>query len=58
MGKGKIITHNEYVDVLNVKLNVLLTPSKFVPHEWFVGFKDKNILGLASGAQQIPIFLL
>ena len=54
---GKAITHEEYIDALNGKWNVYLTPSKFVPHEWFGNIKGKEILGLASGGgQQIPIF--
>ena len=54
---GKAISHEEYEDALNGKWDVLLTPTKYVPHEWFEGFKNKKILGLASGGgQQIPIF--
>ena len=54
---GKPITHDQYLDALNGKWDVLLTPTKPVPHEWFGDLKDKKVLGLASGgAQQIPIF--
>lgn len=54
---GKIISHEKYVDALNGKWDVLLTPTKNVPHEWFGDLKGKRILGLASGGgQQIPIF--
>ena len=36
---------------------MLLTPTKFVPHEWFGELMGKKILGLASGGgQQMPIF--
>ena len=39
------------------KWDVLLTPTKFVPHEWFGELKGKKVLGLASGGgQQMPIF--
>ncbi|ONI44752.1 methyltransferase [Epulopiscium sp. SCG-B10WGA-EpuloA2] len=37
--------------------NVLLTPTKPVPKDWFIDFKGAKILGLASGGgQQMPIF--
>ena len=37
--------------------DVMLTPTKKVPHEWFGGLKGKKILGLASGGgQQMPVF--
>lgn len=36
---------------------VLLTPTKPVPKEWFGDIRDKRILGLASGGgQQMPLF--
>ena len=54
---GKSITHEEYNNAKNGKWNVLLTPTKYVPHEWFGELKGKKLLGLASGGgQQIPIF--
>lgn len=37
--------------------DVLLTPTKPVPHDWFGDLRGKKILGLASGGgQQMPIF--
>ncbi|MDD6352091.1 MAG: methyltransferase domain-containing protein, partial [Lachnospiraceae bacterium] len=37
--------------------DVVLTPLKKVPHEWFGDLAGKKILGLASGGgQQMPIF--
>ena len=55
---GKPITHEEYTDVFHGKWDVLLTPTKPVPHEWLGDLKDKKILGLASGGgQQMPIFI-
>ena len=37
--------------------DVLLTPTKPVPHEWFGPLRGKRVLGLASGGgQQMPIF--
>lgn len=54
---GKAISHEEYQKALNGEWDVLLTPTKPVPHHWFGNLKDKRILGLASGGgQQIPIF--
>lgn len=54
---GKPISHEMYESAKAGEWNVRLTPTKFVPHEWFPNFKDCRILGLASGGgQQIPIF--
>ncbi len=53
---GKAISHEEYQKALNGEWDVLLTPTKAVPHDWFGNLKGKKILGLASGGgQQIPI---
>ena len=39
--------------------NVLLTPTKPVPHEWFPPLEECRLLGLASGGgQQMPVFSL
>ena len=54
---GKPISHEEYVQALEGKWNVVLTPTKNVPHRWCGDLKGKKILGLASGGgQQMPIF--
>ena len=60
---GVNITHEEFIKACNGYWNVLLTPKKFVPHEWFLPFlKDgrldgAKLLGLASGGgQQMPVF--
>lgn len=54
---GKPISHEAYLDALEGKLEVLLTPTKPVPKEWFGELKGKRILGLASGGgQQMPVF--
>ena len=54
---GKPVNHETYINAKNGKWNVLLTPVKFVPNEWFGEMKGKKLLGLASGGgQQIPIF--
>lgn len=54
---GIPISHQVYLDALQGKWEVFLTPTKTVPHEWFGDLAGKRILGLASGGgQQIPIF--
>ena len=54
---GIPIDHETYLNAVNGKWDVLLTPTKFVPHAWFGELKKKKVLGLASGGgQQMPIF--
>lgn len=54
---GRPIDHSEYEAAQNGVWDVKLTPTKYVPHEWFGDLKGKKILGLASGGgQQMPIF--
>jgi len=54
---GIPISHKEYVKAMNGEWNVLLTPKKFVPKNWFPNLKDKKLLGLAcGGGQQMPVF--
>ena len=54
---GKAISHEEYVNACNGQWDVLLTPTKPVPKEWFGSLKGQRLLGLASGGgQQMPIF--
>ena len=54
---GKPISHEEYEKAKNGDWNILLTPTKPVPHEWLGDLKGKKVLGLASGGgQQMPIF--
>ncbi|WP_298593856.1 class I SAM-dependent methyltransferase [uncultured Mitsuokella sp.] len=54
---GNPTSHEEYLEAKKGNWNVLLTPTVFVPHEWFGTLKGKKILGLASGGgQQMPIF--
>lgn len=54
---GIPIDHDTYLKALAGEWNMLLTPTKFVPHEWFGDLKGKRVLGLASGGgQQMPIF--
>ena len=54
---GKPIAHETYLRAKAGKWDVLLTPTKAVPHEWFGDLAGKRVLGLASGGgQQIPVF--
>ena len=54
---GQAISHEDYEAAKNGRLEVKLTPTKFVPREWFGDLDGKTVLGLASGGgQQIPIF--
>ncbi len=54
---GKPISHETYLAAERGHWDVLLTPTKPVPHAWFGELKGKRILGLASGGgQQMPIF--
>ena len=54
---GKPITHEAFAAAKRGIWNVLLTPTKPVPHGWFGDLNGKKVLGLASGGgQQMPIF--
>ena len=54
---GVPIDHETYLKARSGDWDVLLTPTKPVPHEWFGELKGKKFLGLASGGgQQMPIF--
>lgn len=54
---GQAISREEYEAAKSGRLDVKLTPTKFVPREWFGELRGKAVLGLASGGgQQIPIF--
>ncbi len=54
---GKPICHETYLAAVQGHWDVLLTPTKPVPHAWFGELRGKRILGLASGGgQQMPIF--
>ena len=43
---GKPISHEVYENAKKGKWDVLLTPTRAVPHEWFGNLKGKKILGL------------
>ncbi|MCI2111838.1 MAG: class I SAM-dependent methyltransferase [Bacilli bacterium] len=54
---GRPIDHETYLKAQKGKWDVVLTPTRPVPHEWFGDLKGKRVLGLASGGgQQMPIF--
>lgn len=54
---GVPISHETYVKATKGEWDMLLTPTKFVPHEWFGDLTGKKVLGLASGGgQQMPVF--
>ena len=54
---GIPIDHDTYEKARAGQWDVVLTPTKLVPHSWFGELKGKKVLGLASGGgQQMPIF--
>lgn len=54
---GVPIGHEDFLRARQGDWNVLLTPTKPVPREWFGEIKGKRLLGLASGGgQQMPVF--
>ena len=51
------VTPAEIAAAKNGRWQVILTPTKAVPAEWFGELTNKQVLGLASaGGQQVPIF--
>ena len=51
------ITKEDFLKAKNGECNVLLTPTKYVPKNWFPDLKNKKLLGLAcGGGQQMPVF--
>lgn len=54
---GVPITHEQFLAAKAGEWDVVLTPTKPVPHAWFGDLRGKRVLGLASGGgQQMPIF--
>ncbi len=54
---GKPVSHETWLKAKAGVWDVLLTPTKPVPHSWFGNLEGKKLLGLASGGgQQMPIF--
>ena len=53
---GIPIDHESFVDATNGKWDIVLTPTKPMPHQWINDIHGKTILGLAAGGgQQMPI---
>lgn len=53
---GIPIDHQTYMDAINGKWDILLTPTKPMPHQWIKDIHGLTILGLAAGGgQQMPI---
>lgn len=54
---GQPVSREVYLDALNGKWSLGLTPTKPVPIHWFGDLHGRKVLGLASGGgQQMPIF--
>ncbi len=56
---GQPVDHKTCRRAARGEWEVLLTPTRPVPHSWFGDLRGKRVLGLASGGgQQMPIFAL
>ena len=54
---GKPISHEEFVKAKQGEWQMVLTPTRPVPKEWYPDLQGKAVLGLASGGgQQMPVF--
>ena len=54
---GRPIDHETFLAAQAGEWNVLLTPTKPVPHEWLGELAGARVLGLAAGGgQQMPVF--
>ncbi len=54
---GVPISHKKFMDAINGKWSMFLTPTKTVPKDWYPDLDGIAVLGLASGGgQQMPIF--
>lgn len=54
---GKPISHEAYLKALEGDWQMVLTPVRQVPRNWFPDLKGLRVLGLASGGgQQMPVF--
>ncbi len=54
---GVPVSHETYLRAKAGDWQMLLTPTKPVPREWFGDLRGRRVLGLASGGgQQMPIF--
>ncbi|MEC8491957.1 MAG: hypothetical protein VXY76_03595 [Pseudomonadota bacterium] len=53
----KPVSRDEIAGARAGNWQVILTPTKPVPSEWFGNIRDKELLGLASGGgEQVPLF--
>lgn len=53
---GTEIDHEAYLKARHGEWDVVLTPTRNVPHEWLEPLEGRHILGLASGGgQQMPV---
>ena len=50
---GRPITHEMYENARRGQWDVVLTPTKPVPHAWFGELQGKKLLGLASGGAAV-----
>ncbi|MCL2169571.1 MAG: class I SAM-dependent methyltransferase [Defluviitaleaceae bacterium] len=56
---GTPLTQEQCAAVRQGEWEVVLTPARHVPKDWFLPFEGTKILGLASGGgQQMPVFAL
>ena len=54
---GRPISHGDFLRAAAGDWDVVLTPTKAVPHEWLGELRGARVLGLAcGGAQQMPVF--
>ena len=54
---GRPVNHETCLRAKNGDWQVVLTPTRPVPREWFGELRGKRLLGLASGGgQQMPVF--
>ncbi len=54
---GVPISHEQYAAALRGEWDMVLTPTKPVPKDWYPALSGADVLGLASGGgQQMPIF--
>lgn len=47
---GQLISHDEYAAALEGRWDVKLTPTKFVPHEWFGELRGRSESSLRASA--------
>ncbi|MBW3082513.1 class I SAM-dependent methyltransferase [Bifidobacterium phasiani] len=53
---GRPVDHETYERALAGEWDIVLTPTRPVPHEWFPDLRGRHVLGLAAGGgQQMPI---